>query len=56
MKTTWILVGLAFLVALHHYWISGKWFDWEDVLNHETAIVFFLGMAFATYLCQRKKA
>jgi hypothetical protein len=45
-KTVWMGIGcliMALAISLHHFVISGKLFDLDDMLHHEFFLALFLG-------------
>jgi hypothetical protein len=53
MRTTllgFLCWGLAFLIALHHLLVAGRWFDFRDIYNHEFIIAFVGGAGCGLFL------
>lgn len=30
-------------ILIHHYIVSGRWFDWNQIMHHEVAFIGLLG-------------
>ncbi len=57
---TLIPLFFIFILLLHHYYIHrfdekkstiNKWFQWEDINNHETVIIGLLGLILGVLIC-----
>jgi hypothetical protein len=55
MKWAYLLFFGAFLLLLHHYLLSGNWYDWRDIENHEFAIALLIGLGSGMLIGRRLK-
>jgi hypothetical protein len=46
---------MAGLLLLHHYLISGNWYDWRDIENHEFAVALLIGLGLGMLVGRRLK-
>ena len=60
MRTTllgFLCLGMAFMIALHHLLVAGRWFDLRDILNHEFIIALVggvgCGLLLGSYITKR---
>lgn len=56
----WYLLGffcllLAFLIAVHHLVVAGRWFDMRDVLHHEFFIALTGGLGLGLLLGHNRR-
>jgi hypothetical protein len=54
----WIVIVpliIAVVILLHHLIIHGYLIDLDDIDNHETVALFFLGISLGAYLARRGK-
>jgi hypothetical protein len=58
-KVTWFgfcLIILTFFISVHHFLVSGRFFDLRDVLHHEFLMALFGGVGLGIILRESIKS